>query len=314
VGNRGAVLVVLGVAALAGSIGLGGFVALLGSATDASSAGPVASGAPSAPAVPTNWAVLEQGAALTCPGLPWGVLAAIGRVVSDSGRAAPSVSASGGAVPGGEGPLSFSPAAFASAATLGPGGAEPPSPLDTTDALYSLATFLCRAGGASAGGLSTAIYSFLADEHQVDDVEVLAGALDAAPGLDEAAATAVLFAAGALGIPYVWGGTGPNGYDCSGLVQAAYRSGGVVLPRVAQDQYDAGPVLAVGSATEPGDLVFFGTSVSDVSHVGIVVAPGVMIDAPYTGVQVREDALPASVGDGWGGEYFVGVTRPEASL
>jgi len=244
VGNRGAVLVVLGVAALAGSIGLGGFVALLGSATDASSAGPVASGAPSAPAVPTNWAVLEQGAALTCPGLPWGVLAAIGRVVSDSGRAAPSVSASGGAVPGGEGPLPFHPR---------PSRRPPPSagrrraalparhhrrPLQPRD-------LLVPRRGASAGGLSTAIYSFLADEHQVDDVEVLAGALDAAPGLDEAAATAVLFAAGALGIPYVWGGTGPNGYDCSGLVQAAYRSGGVVLPRVAQDQYDAGPVLAV---------------------------------------------------------------------
>jgi len=225
------------------------------------------------------------------PRLPWGVLAAIGRVVSDSGRAAPSVSASGGAVPGGEGPFPFHPR---------PSRRPPPRagrrraalPARHHDALYSLATFLCRAGGASAGGLSTAIYSFLADEHQVDDVEVLAGALDAAPGLDEAAATAVLFAAGALGIPYVWGGTGPNGYDCSGLVQAAYRSGGVVLPRVAQDQYDAGPVLAVGSATEPGDLVFFGTSVSDVSHVGIVVAPGVMIDAPYTGVQVRETRCP----------------------
>ena len=109
-----------------------------------------------------------------------------------------------------------------------------------------------------------------------------------------------------LGTPYVWGGERPGvGFDCSGLVQWVYAEAGISLPRVAQDQYDAGPHLPAGATLYPGDLVFFGSGPGAVEHVGIYVGNGEMIDAPYTGVDVRYDRV-ASVSLG-----YVGATRPE---
>ncbi|MGH9058742.1 MAG: C40 family peptidase, partial [Acidimicrobiales bacterium] len=101
---------------------------------------------------------------------------------------------------------------------------------------------------------------------------------------------------------YLWGGEGPGGFDCSGLVQAAYASAGVSLPRVAQAQFDAGPALPPGQALVPGDLVFFGSSTSDVTHVGIYVGGGDMIDAPHTGAFVRREPYRWS--------DYLGATRP----
>jgi cell wall-associated NlpC family hydrolase len=116
------------------------------------------------------------------------------------------------------------------------------------------------------------------------------------------AATAVAWALAQLGTPYRWGGEGDGGFDCSGLVQAAFAAAGVRLPRVAQDQYDAGPHLAPEAVLLPGDLVFFGSSPTAVEHVGIVVAPGEMVDAPHTGAVVRVEPI-------WSSGY-VGATRP----
>ena len=85
---------------------------------------------------------------------------------------------------------------------------------------------------------------------------------------------------------------------------------GIALPRVAQDQFDAGPQLPPGVPPAPGDLVFFGGGTADVEHVGLVVAPGVMVDAPFTGADVREDPFPSTVGTSFGSQIFVGATRP----
>ncbi|MFV0134123.1 NlpC/P60 family protein [Streptomyces sp. HMX87] len=97
------------------------------------------------------------------------------------------------------------------------------------------------------------------------------------------AAAAVSYAYSKLGSPYVWGATGPDAFDCSGLTQAAYRSAGVSLPRTTYAQIDAGRRVA-RSGLRPGDLVFF---YSGISHVGIYVGNGQMIHAPNPSAPVR---------------------------
>ncbi|MEU9354304.1 NlpC/P60 family protein [Streptomyces griseoloalbus] len=97
------------------------------------------------------------------------------------------------------------------------------------------------------------------------------------------AAQAVSYAYQKLGSPYVWGATGPDAFDCSGLVQAAYRSAGVSLPRTTYAQINAGRRVP-RSELLPGDLVFF---YSGISHVGIYVGNGRMIHAPNPSAPVR---------------------------
>ena len=128
-----------------------------------------------------------------------------------------------------------------------------------------------------------------------------------------AASVALQWALRQQGTPYVWGAETPGvGFDCSGLVQAAYAAAGIALPRVAQVQYDAGPPVPAGAPLAPGDLVFFGASASDVTHVGMVVSPGQMVDAPDTGSVVRVEPFPTTPGSPWGGDVYVGATRPAA--
>ncbi|RII21043.1 putative endopeptidase precursor [Streptomyces sp. YIM 130001] len=97
------------------------------------------------------------------------------------------------------------------------------------------------------------------------------------------AARAISFSHGALGSPYVWGATGPDSFDCSGLTQAAYRAAGVSLPRTTYAQINAGKRVS-RSELAPGDLVFF---YSSISHVGIYIGNGRMIHAPNPNAPVR---------------------------
>ncbi|KUO21597.1 C40 family peptidase [Streptomyces dysideae] len=111
------------------------------------------------------------------------------------------------------------------------------------------------------------------------------------PSTDSSYATkaekALAFARAQIGKPYVWGATGPDSYDCSGLTQAAWKAAGVDIPRVTYDQVNAGTTVSLSNA-QPGDLVFF---YDDVTHVGIYIGNGMMIHAPKPGTYVREESI-----------------------
>ena len=268
---------------------------------------------------------LYQQAAATCPGLPWTILAAIGTVESDNGQSNLPGVHSGANAAGAEGPMQFEPATFAAYDEPVPaGGALPPSPYDPTDAVYAAARLLCADGASGGADLSGAVYAYnhsasyvaqvlaLAQSYAASGAGAAVGTLTTATG---AGAVAVSWALSQIGTPYVWGGETPGvGFDCSGLVQAAYAAAGVALPRVAQDQYDRTPKLGPGSALAPGDLVFFGGGPGSIDHVGlfagVVEGQDVMIDAPHTGADVRAEAFPATPGASFGSLLFVGATRP----
>ncbi|HCW72796.1 MAG TPA: hypothetical protein DHM90_02260 [Clostridiaceae bacterium] len=86
-----------------------------------------------------------------------------------------------------------------------------------------------------------------------------------------------------LGVPYVWGGTTPSGFDCSGFIQYVYRSQGVNLPRVSRGQASSGSYVSISNA-QPGDILYFGQS--SVTHVGIYIGNNKMIHAPSPGKSV----------------------------
>jgi cell wall-associated NlpC family hydrolase len=121
------------------------------------------------------------------------------------------------------------------------------------------------------------------------------------------AAGAIYYAQQRIGTPYLWGGEGTAAqggrFDCSGLTQAAYHSVGIELPRVANDQWNAGAHPA-RAELQPGDLVFFANDLSDprsIHHVGIYVGGGYMIDAPHTGAVIRFDKVDSA--------DYIGATR-----
>ncbi|MEW2529313.1 NlpC/P60 family protein [Streptomyces sp. NPDC047071] len=99
---------------------------------------------------------------------------------------------------------------------------------------------------------------------------------------------AIAFATAHLGDAYVWGGNGPHGWDCSGLVMAAYRTAGISLPRVADAQYRATTPVSRGDLRR-GDLVFWSSngSASGIHHVAIYLGGGQYLEAPRPGKQVR---------------------------
>jgi cell wall-associated NlpC family hydrolase len=103
-----------------------------------------------------------------------------------------------------------------------------------------------------------------------------------------------------LGTPYVWGGSSPGGFDCSGFVMYVYAQVGVYLPHLAADQYNYGTPVSRDELA-PGDLVFF----DGLGHVGIYIGGDQFIHSPHTGDVVKISSL----NDGWYSSTYVGARR-----
>jgi peptidoglycan DL-endopeptidase CwlO len=112
---------------------------------------------------------------------------------------------------------------------------------------------------------------------------------------------AVAFAYAQIGKPYQWGATGPDSYDCSGLVMAAWASAGVTIPRDTYEQWAALPHIPV-SQMQPGDLIIYDGE----GHVAMYVGDGYIIDAPHTGADVERIPYDTS----WYVENEDGVLEP----
>ena len=122
----------------------------------------------------------------------------------------------------------------------------------------------------------------------------------AIPGGSSVGAVALRAALTRRGDPYIWGAAGPGEFDCSGLVMWAYEQEGITLDHYTGDQWNEGEHIS-RSQLEPGDLVFF---YADISHVGLYIGNGLMVDAPSFGQDVMVQPIDWSI--------FVGAVRIEA--
>jgi cell wall-associated NlpC family hydrolase len=296
--------------------GLLGAVPGLGGGVDVSLDQPAAN-VESVAGIPPQYLRLFQ-AAGSAYGVQWTVLAAIGKVECDDGQDPDPACTQEGATnsAGAGGPMQFLASTWQEYGVSVNGGI--PDRWNPADAIFTAARYL-RASGAPQE-LQRAIFTY---NHSQEYVETVLGwaaryqreaqALTIQQAANGPAGRALAFALEQRGVPYLWGGESRAGYDCSGLVQAAYRIAGIGLPRTAQEQYNAGPHLPAATQLQPGDLVFFGQSPSDIGHVGIVVAPGEMVDAPHTGTVVQTEPFPTTLGAKWGDDLYLGATRPAAS-
>ena len=271
---------------------------------------PIASGNALADVPPAMLVLYQRAASAECDGLPWTVLAAVGKVESDHGRSTLPGVHSGQNEAGAMGPMQTLAATFAAYDhPTPPGGAVPASPYDPVDAVHAAARYLCASGARDGVDIPAAVFAYNpSSDYQARVLAIARGyAADAAPtDAADAAGKAVAFARAQLGVPYVWGGNGPTqsgGFDCSGLTRAAYATAGIDIPRTADTQWRHGPAVPAGQPLQPGDLLFYGTP-ARATHVTLYVGGGQVIHAPQPGDHVRTATM-------WSAG-FLGATRPAA--
>ncbi len=200
--------------------------------------------------------------------------------------------------------------------TIPPGGKNPPSPWDKHDAIYAAAFYLCDSGAQK--DIRKAIFAYnhadwyvndvLAQATKYGDAMIGTGDCTTIQAPNPAAAMAINYACGQLGLPYVWGGNGPDaghdGFDCSGLTKAAYGAAGITLPRTAHTQYNAGPLSPEpASPCFPVTCVFYGTP-NKVHHVGLYIGAGKMVHAATFRQPIKISSYR------WNGDDYLTASRP----
>jgi cell wall-associated NlpC family hydrolase len=340
---------VLLTAVLAGPVVMfasGGLLAVTGTSCTSVSGGAEAQPAASQSArnsIPASYLALFRSIGAKY-GLPWVVLAGIGKVESDDGQSTLPGVHSGANAFGAAGPMQIGIGGAAGdqwgGAAVHPArqrvngvgtdanGDGVASVYEPADAIAGAARYLLAHGALT--NVAQAIFAYNHLESYVQAVlhwaglyaaggytvshptpasapQCLVAASETRPAgrvTTAAVRTAIAYAEQQIGKPYQWGGTGPDAFDCSGLVMMAYRAGGIGIPRTSAHQWAFGPRVR-SSQAQPGDLVFFagadGTPTAP-GHVGLVIGKGLMIEAYATGFPVR--IAP------YGDRNPVGFTRP----
>ncbi|TMQ92033.1 CHAP domain-containing protein [Actinomadura soli] len=293
--------------------------AVLVGAVSGSSPTPTECDGPPVAGIPANYLALYRKAGAQHR-IPWEILAAIGAVESNHGRShAPGVR-SGENYAGASGPMQFLSGTWAAFGADGNHDGKRDR-YDPADAIPAAARYLRHSGAPQK--MRAALLEYNDSDKYVNDILSRARRYkttdttanpppECAPGSaittnNETIEKIIAFAMAQRGKPYVFGAAGPNAWDCSSLVQAAYRAAGLTIPRTTFAQWPFG-VRVPNNQAQPGDLVFFnsgpGTSSNRPGHVGLVIAPGKMVAArcstchPAIGVETyrRQD--------------WIGTTRP----
>ena len=299
-------------------------------------------------AIPADYLRLFQQAGHTY-GVPWTILAGIGEVESNDGRSSLPGVHSGANAFGAAGPMQIGIGGAAGntwgGAPVHPAGLQVggvatdgnsdgvASVYQPADAIDGAAKYLLEHGVLTNPSGAIFAYNHLTSYVQavLHWAGVYAGGgftvTAAAPGPqascqpgttsitvpNQAVATVIAYARQQIGKPYLWGGTGPSAFDCSGLMMMAYRTAGIDIPRTSELQWLWGPRVPAGHEA-PGDLVFFagsdGTTTSP-GHVGLVIGHGLMIEAYATGFPIRISPYGTSKAAP-GDTNPVGFTRPWA--
>lgn len=205
------------------------------------------------------------------------------------------------------GPMQFLTSTF-DAWAVDASGDPTPTPNNAFDAIATAGRYLCN-GAGQLDSIESAIRRYNNSATYVADVVAkalaygmnLAGGSPSGNGPDQATgvtvtgnlAPVIAFALAQLGKPYVWGATGPDSYDCSGLTQASYAAAGISIGRTTFQQAADG--AAVGWQTQPlqaGDLIFMAGDGQPLGHVGMAVDASHWIAAPYTGTVVQIAPIP----------------------
>jgi len=253
-------------------------------------------------------------------GVPWTILAGIGTVESDNGQTTlPGVHSGSnafGAAGNVWGGLPVHPASeVVNGVATDEDGGRNASVYDPADAIAGAAKYLLEAqvttnpsaaifaynhlqsyvqsvlyyAGAYAGGKYSVVSADMPSGSSAAGCATTAGGVPQVMAPNQAVATAIAYAEQQLGKPYQWGATGPDAFDCSGLVMMAYRAAGIDIARTSQVQWTTEQQIPA-SQVQPGDLVFFagadGTPTSP-GHVGLVIGNGQMIEAYATGFPIR---------------------------